>query len=286
MTSQLRAEFKKLLTVRSTYISSFLVVLLTVLLMFAMTTQIYQEPTQPQAASDSKRPDSAQPVAQTKELPQPVFSKNLPPTQLQSNLQNVVPVMSLIVTITVILLMAHEYRYNTVMHTLTLANRRWKVLASKIAVGVVYTVVMTAVIILATAAGTELAASLKDLQLPAQDLGWLPVSSRLLFYTLGYSMLGLAIVVLVRNLVASIVAIFILPMIEQIGGLILASHQVQTASFLPFAALGRVMTFSGTSEIAPDLALPSVAKSAVVFLLYLLGIWVVAWYFFHKRDAN
>ncbi len=290
MMTQLKAEFKKLLTVRSTFIVSIAIVLLTGLLMFAMNTKTFEEVNQPpQTAEKSQRPDSAQPIASQQEKERisqtPKLTNKLPANQLETNLQNVMPVMSLLITITVILLMAHEYRYNTIMHTLTLTNRRSKVLSAKIIVGLTYTLVMTMLVIASTVLFTHLAVNIKDLILPQQEISWFYASGRLLMYALGYSMLGLAIIVLIRNLVASIVAIFILPMIEGIAGAILSSHNVQTAGFLPFTALNRIASLNNQGfDNGPEVV--SVPHATLVFGAYLIGLWAVAWYLFLRRDAN
>ncbi len=289
MSAQLKAEVRKLLSVRSTFLVSLAVFGLTILLMFAMTTKVYEESpefSEQSSSSQQRRPDSAQPAVQSKNQPEPKLTNQLPDTQLMTNFYNVVPVMTLLITIVAILLMAHEYRYNTIMHTLTLSNSRSKVLVGKITVGVLYALIMSVVVVVATVIGTHLAASVKDLVLPAQSADWGSVIPKIMLYTAGYSMLGLAIITLLRNLVVSIVAIFILPTIEAIAGAILSSHNVTTAGLLPFTALNRIIDIQGVNSNVPGAQTVSTSRAALVFAIYLAVTWAAAWYLFLRRDAN
>jgi len=274
MTAQLKGEFKKLLSVRSTFIVSLGVILLTLLLMFAMNAKTYEAaPASPPAQAQT---DGSKSAAQQ----MPKLTSNLPPTQLRQNLENIMGVMSLFIAVVVILLMAHEYRYNTIMHTLTLSNSRSKVLGAKITASMLYAAAMTAMVILVATLGTYLAVELKNLNLGPQDIDWLYDGGRLMFYVVGLALIGLAIIVLVRHLVAAVVAIFIMPILETLAGAILNSHQFETTKYLPFSALNRVL---GQQSSAGD---ASLTRAMLVFGVWLVGTWAVAWYLFLRRDAN
>lgn len=274
MIPQLKGEFKKLLSVRSTFIVSLAVILFTALLMFAMNAKTYETtPSAPVAASSNVQAN--QPAQ-----PMPKLTSDLPPNQLRNNFENILGVMALMITIVVILLMAHEYRYNTIMHTLTLSNNRSKVLGAKITVSTLYAAVMTALVILVATVGTYAAVEVKGLNLLPQDIDWLYSGGRLLFYGVGLALMGLAIIVLVRNLVASIVAIFILPMAEALAGAVLNSHNFEATKYLPFSALNRVLGQQVSTGEA------SLTRAMLVFGAWLVGTWAVAWYLFLRRDAN
>jgi ABC-type transport system involved in multi-copper enzyme maturation permease subunit len=62
---------------------------------------------------------------------------------LQSQISDAISALGLIGAFAAVLLVTQEYRYNTIMYTLTTANRRWKVLAAKFLVITGYAVLFT-----------------------------------------------------------------------------------------------------------------------------------------------
>lgn len=289
MIPQIKAEFKKLLTVRSTYIVALMAVSLVVLFTVLMTSAVPEEPTQaPPGPSSSQQSRDAnnnvKPQQNTVEY-QPKMSKNLPKNTLSSNFEASVQTVSLLIAIVVILLMAHEYRYNTVVHTLTASNNRSKVIGAKILVGTIYAVTVTLIVILISFLATHLAVNIKGLNLLPQEIDWLYTVGRLLVFSVGYSLFGLALVVLLRNLTAAIVGVFLLPTIDNIISGILASHQVGIAKWFPFSALDRVANI-GSHDGMPAFLQQSIPRATLVYTANLAVIWAIAWYLFLKRDAN
>jgi ABC-type transport system involved in multi-copper enzyme maturation permease subunit len=298
MLANLTSDFRKLLTVRSTYILIGIALFLTIMFTYFGTSAItYQEQVSGKTI-EQKLPDG-----NIKTIPDPkdppVFvtrtEHKLPKEKLISNLQDSVPPITLFITVVVVLFMAHEYRYNTIAYTLTMSRRRYKVLLSKLLVSATFITVAASVILTVTAAVTFAAIGIKDLQLPAQDFNWVYVIGRLLGYSLGFSLMGLAIITLVRNLTAGVAAIFILPTLDAIAGGLLASRHIEATRILPFSALDRISsvmrdyapTDTPANAATASQHLPaSVIGATAVFLTYLIGVWVVAWVLFLRRDSN
>lgn len=306
----LRAEVKKLLSVRSTYVLLILALAMTVLINYFGTAQtiIYEEV--PPAESSAQQPGGepvdggAQPpvaepetgTAPTQPEVRTSFSRDLPKEHLVSNWQNTILSVSLFIAIAVVLLMAHEFRYNTISYTLTASNSRSKILAGKIVVCVAFAVLATLLMIAAATAVTYYAVAVKDLNLPPQDFNWVYVLSRLLAYSIGFSLMGLALITLVRSTAAGVTALLVLPTVDSIGGALLASRKIEATTVLPFSALNRVANVTqdlvspgqGVDAYGSGNALvPATAPKALfIFILYLLAVWAITWYLFLRRDAR
>lgn len=248
----LKSEFRKLLTVRSTYwMTAIAVVLLSLL-----------------AGYGEGYKNAAQLHAYT-------FSNSL------LNLASTVVVFAVVVAI---LLMAHEYRYNTITYTLVNSNSRTKVLLSKIFVVLSYSIALTALVVFAVFGSIALGAQLAGTPLPHQEINYGLFLLKSCFFVAATALAGLLFAVLIRNLVAAIAAYFILPnIIELVGNLILKENSV----YLPFTALNEVII-----TVPPDtMGLPftfgnlSPLEGALIFLAYLIPGWLIAWYLFLRRDA-
>jgi ABC-type transport system involved in multi-copper enzyme maturation permease subunit len=175
-----------------------------------------------------------------------------------------------------ILSMANEYRYNTIMYTLTASRSRVRILLSKIIAVSAFSVVFTIFVAVLAPILMYIGISIKDLSLAHQvfpaDLIW-----RVLFTSWGYAMAGLLISTLVRQQVGAIATFFALPIfVEQLVGLALKDNRV----YLPFTALSQVATSEGVKNAL------SYNKAALVFGAYLIVGWAVAWVLFLRRDAN
>lgn len=271
----LRAEFRKLLTVRSTYFVTLLIIVLSCLFTYLGTSAEYVDsgPNSGQRATSSHPPSSSR---------APVKTKNLRPDKLASNILEAAGAATFIAVVTV-LLMAHEFRYNTINYTLTSSNSRSKVLLAKVIASSTYTVIATIIAVLLTIAFTYLAIHIKGLYLPPQEISWVAIIGRLLGFIMGYSLLGLAFITLLRNLTAAIVALFLLPTVDALVSALLTRNDTEPSRYLPFSALNRLV-LNSDSGIAPH-SLPTVTQSLVVFLAYLIGLWAITWYLFLHRDA-
>jgi len=250
MINTLKAEFKKLLTVRSTYIITLLVTLLVIFVAFYI---------------EGWRLDSA---------------ALRDPTQLASDVTNALNI-SVFGAIVAILLMSHEYRYNTIMHTLTNSNSRSKVLLSKFLVVSAYALFLAVLIGVLSPVMAYLGVHLHGHALVPQSLHYGDLIWRSLFYSWGYGMAGLLLALLTRNQVASIVALFLIPDLgEPLLGLLLKHNTV----YLPFSSLNQVVRTGDMGN--PNNGTLTPGKAALVYGIYLVVGWLAAWILFLRRDAS
>lgn len=248
MMATLRAEFRKLLTVRSTYIITILIVVFVILFSF------YVEGWRlgPQALRQ--------------------------PSQLAGDVFGALT-LSVFAAIIAILLMTHEYRYNTIIYTLTGSNSRSKVLLSKIIVISAYALFLTAVLGVLSPLVSDLGVHAHGHTLVSQTFHVGNLAWRSLFYGWSYGMIGLLLAALIRVQVGAIVALFVLP--TAVEGL-LSQLLKHSAVYLPFSAQSEVIGNQGFSAGAPL----APGKAAMVVLAYLIIGWIIAWVLFLKRDAN
>jgi ABC-type transport system involved in multi-copper enzyme maturation permease subunit len=304
---QLKSEFRKLLSIRSTYILlSIALVIVGLAAYFGTSGETYEKAVCQSSGEvlytrdyTDERLQQAGPeeicggnVTITAET-----TKDLHKERLLFGLQETVPIVVTFVSIILVLLVAHEFRYNTINYTLTISSSRSKVLLAKLVVAVLFTLLTTLLAVGVSLAVTSAAISLKDLTLPAQDYNWLYVVSRHLVYALGYTLFAVGVAVLVRNLTVAVAAVFIFPILDEIAGLLLAIRDIEPTKALPFSALGRFGNV--TLDVAPGMAdeaaefasvsatLPATALGALtVFAVYLVALWAITWYLFLRRDAN
>jgi ABC-2 type transport system permease protein len=248
MISTLKSEFRKLLTVRSTYIITVLVLALVAFI--------------------------ASYVEGWRLGPKDLHN----PGELASDVFGALT-LSVFGAVIAILLMTHEYRYNTIMYTLTGSNSRSKVLLSKIIVISVYALFLTAVIALLSPTASYLGIHAHGHTLAPQTLHVGNLAWRSLFYGWSYGMIGLLLAALIRIQVGAIVALFVIP--SAIEGL-LSQLLKHNAIYLPFTALTEIIGNTGFNSGKPL----SPSRAAIVLAIYLVVGWIVAWVLFLKRDAN
>jgi ABC-2 type transport system permease protein len=244
MIATIKAEFRKLLTVRSTYIILGLAFALELLFAFW--------------ANGVKVNAAAVQL----------------PTFLQSQFLDAVSALALIGAFAGILLVTHEYRYNTIMYTLTASNRRLKVLVAKVVVISVFAIVFTLVMGALSPLLAWIGASIGGHNLGPQTFSYLSVLEHSLFYGWAYSMAGVVLAFLIRSQIGSIAALLLLPgLVEQLLTLVLKNN----AMYLPFSVLNSV--------IHDDPRLSAI-KAAGIFMIYLVIGWLASAVTFAKRDAN
>lgn len=249
MLPSIKSEFRRLFTVRSTYILITLSLILTVV--FAFWFEGYKGNTGSPAST-------------------------LQPTALREILGNGVGLGVVFTSIIAILFMAHEYRYNTIMYTLTINARRTRALIAKL-----LTIILFSIGYGLLASGVALGSyllglSLRDATLPAQELNVLAQLGKIIFYCTGYALLGMLIATLARSVVVAIAAILIVPTtVEPLLGLLLKEN----TKYLPFTALDSTV---GASISANAL---SSGDAILVSTGYLLATLAVTWLLFVKRDA-
>lgn len=250
MIPTIKSEFRKLFTVKSTYI----VIIISLVLIFLFSFWL-----------EGYKGVSGSPAA------------TLAPTALQEIINNGAGLSVLFVSIIAVLFMAHEYRYNTINYTLTANARRTQVLLAKVFAIVVFSLGYGLLAVFAALGFYMFGLSLRDASLPPQDLNVLTQVGKLIFYYIGYGLIGLLLAVVTRSIVMSIATLFIFPTtIEPLLGLLLKEN----TKYLPFTALDSTV---GASMIQNTL---TVGSAIAVATAYLAGGLLVTWWLFVRRDAS
>ena len=244
MIPAIRSELRKLLTVRSLYVLILISVLFVAL--FAGYAEGYK----------------AAPLSL------------LDPGKLSTETTNAIGGMAVFGALAVVLLVTNEYRYNTILYTLTSSRSRLKVLFAKIVVATGFALLFTLFIGALSPVLNIVGMRLGHHQAVHQVFYYKDLLWHCLFYGWAYAMLGLFMAFIIRNQIGAIVALFLVPStLENILMLVLKHNAV----YLPFKALGNVLVQS------PDLR-PT--KAAAVVAAYLVAGWIVAAVLFVRRDAN
>lgn len=253
MIASLRAEFRKLLTVRSTYV--ILGIALLAMLFFAFYINGFR--------------------AEPKLL--------LNPKHLAQESTQAMNALAFFFSLVGLLLLAHEYRYNTIMYTLTASNSRSRTLFAKVIAVSCFALLaslLTAILAPALAwLGVQLAGhQLAPQIIPLGDTLW-----RCLFFGWGYAMIALLLITLMRNQIGAIVTLFMVPITaEPLLSLLLKTKTV----YLPFMSLSQVLAIPGVDAAPQGSGSLTPLHGAMVFSLYLVVGWIVAWVLFLRRDAN
>jgi ABC-2 type transport system permease protein len=247
----LKSEIRKLLTVRSTYVTTILT------LLFAAFVAFYIEGYRN-------------------------MGHGLDENKLTSVALGSTSFIAQMGAIIAILFMAHEYRYNMIAYTLTLSNSRTKALLAKVLAICAYIVILA----LATAALSVLLAyaglMLNGMDLPPQQFDLWSLVARNLYYCLGYALLGMLVALVFRNIVAPIAFILMFPTaVEGLLSLLLKDNVV----YMPFTALVQVIAMPGQQTTFSGVSLSPI-KGALVFGVYLIAGWAIGWFLFLRRDAN
>lgn len=247
MVNEIRAEFKKVFSVRSTYIIFGLMLVLLIFFGFYV------------GGWHTDKLDL------------------LDPGRLFSITQQSITFLAIFPALIALLLFTHEFRYNLVSYSLTLSNNRSKVLASKIIVISVIAIAATAVVGILSPFLANLGIHANHLKLVPQHYYYLAMTWRGLVYGWGYAMAGLVIAALIRNQIGAIIALFVVP--DTVEGL-LSIWLKNNVVYLPFNALHTMLGIDRgvSSPISP-------LGAMFVFLGYLAFGWIIAWYLFLKKDA-
>jgi ABC-2 type transport system permease protein len=254
MLASIKSEFRKLLSIRSTYVLTFLGFLL-----IGGLLDFY-----------------AQGYRATDELSSPQF---LEITSLIS-----VTFMAILTGIVALLMVTHEYRHNTIMYTLTSSNSRTKTLVAKAFVIAVYALVTGAFIAVVGPLLAWLGVSMQGASLVPQTVDFWDIAWRGLFYSVGNAMAAFVIAFIIRNQIGAIATYFVIAsMVEELLTLVLKGN----SKFLPFKALNEVVNFSAHSgEVVRNAAALSVGENALVFAGYMVVGLLATWILFLRRDAN
>lgn len=250
MQHSLKAEFRKLFTVRSTYI--LLALSLALIILFALFFEGYKGNTGSPAST-------------------------LQPGALHEIVANGVGLGVIFVSIIAILFMAHEYRYNTIMYTLTANVHRTRALLAKLITISLFSVCYGLVATALALASYQVGLSLRDAALPAQDFSLLPELGKIAFYCAGYALIGMLIATVTRSVIVAVATLLIFPTtIEPLLGLLVKEN----VKYLPFTALDSTV---GASMVQNTL---QPGPAMLVSMAYLAAALAVTWLLFVRRDAN
>jgi ABC-type transport system involved in multi-copper enzyme maturation permease subunit len=245
MIASLKAELQKIWTVRSTY----LILLFSFVLMciFAFWVEGIKAGESSKAVSD--------------------------PAKLAALIRDAATNLAFWGGLVGILLVTHEYRYNTILYTLSSARRRGQVLIAKILIVSLFALVFTAIFCTLSPIFTQWGVQVAGHELAHQTASISDMMSRALFYGWGFSMLALLIASLIRVQPGAIAAMFLVPgIVEQLLGLVLKTNQ----GYLPFSSLDSILNHNRFSTM----------HEIVVALAWIVGGWLIAWVAFVRRDAN
>ena len=254
MLSAIRSEFRKLLSIRSTYILTILGMLLVGGLL-CFYAQGYRADTRLQNAH------------------------NLEGIALLS-----VTFISIITGVVALLLVTHEYRYNTIIYTLTSSRSRTRSLLAKGIVIACYTMLVGGVMMVLGPLLTKLGIALQGEELVPQTIDYWNIAWRSLFYSFGNGMAAFIMAFIIRNQIGAIVTYFIAAgTIEELLTLVLKDN----SKYLPFRALNEVVNFSAQTGMPVDhIGKLSIGENALIFTAYMVIGMIVAWLLFKRRDAN
>jgi len=247
MINTIKSEFRKLITVRSTYVILILTTL--ILILFAFYAQGY------------KAPSSA------------LFDSNY----FFEQSEQAVLAVGLLGSLVGVLLMTHEYRYNTITYTLTASNSRTRVLLSKVIVVSAFAVAFSLFVGVASPLLVWAGIHAKGGLLIPQHLDFIRLLWHDVFVGWGYSILAFIFALIVRAQVGAISTLFLFPaMIEPLLGLALKKKAI----YLPYNSLQSI------AQNNTSLMHISAGRAVAVFTGYIIGGLLIGWILFLRRDAT
>ncbi len=248
MINQLKAELRKILSVRSSYvimaISTFFVVLINFYVVGWHSTKL--------------------------DVLSPSFLTN-------QDLQTI-SFIAIFPAIISILLVTHEFRYNTIDYSLTLSRSRSRVLLAKLLVVSFVSLILIAFFGAISPLLGILALHLNHVNFVHQHYAFGPMIWHILYYGWAYSIIALFLAFLIRNQIGSVVTLLIFPTIEGI----LSIWFKQNTVYLPFSALHKVL--GAGQNVSSSTLSPS--SAALVALGYLVILGGLSWILFIKRDSS
>lgn len=201
-------------------------------------------------------------------------NSQLDPSYITEQLKGTISFLAIIAALVGLMLTTYEYRYNTILYSLTALNRRYKLLVAKVIVVSLYTVAVTLLLLGLAVLALKTGVALGGHHLVAQHVAWGDVLWRSLFFAWGEAMFALIIAFLVRNQAGTTALFFIIPStLEQLAILLLHDN----ARYLPFTVLRGVIVNSGFQTV----------HNAVAWVLgYIVVFGGLAAVLFIRRDAN
>lgn len=236
MMRALRAELRKLLTVRSTYVVLIIVLGLTAAVSFW---------------ASGYKADGV-----------------LGSYHWQNAMLATITGVSFFVGITPILLITHEYRHNLIYYTLTGIRSRSSVFWAKVAVSALYSLIFFTLVLIVTTAALAAGLRFGGHTLPPQHVIWWPLLWHGGFYLLAITLLAVIFAFIIRNQIGAFVAYLLYPgTAENLLGLLLKKN----IGYLPFTAISNVFDHS-----SPDFSVHKSAVIASTWLVAgLVASWLL-----------
>jgi ABC-type transport system involved in multi-copper enzyme maturation permease subunit len=245
MISGLKAEFRKLFTVRSTY---FIAAITFVIAVALLGFWVYGYKDVDHAAGNSKA--------------------------LLDSMLGSISTAGIFMSFIAVLMVGHEYRYNTIMYSLTNSNSRTKVFLSKLGALAVFALGFGVVIVLLNWACFYVGAGIHHVHPMAQSVPLWDLVWRSGVTMLGDAAYAFIIAMLLRNLIGAIAVVLVLPStIENLLTLILHDN----TKYLPYTALSKFADLGTHANLTQNL---------ITVCAYVAVLGVTAWVLFLKRDAN
>ena len=258
MKASLKSELRKLLSIRMTYVVTVLGLLVTggLLSFYGMGWS-----------------DSAQ-GAQS-----PLF--------MESVILNNANFMAIFIAIVALLMVTHEYRYNTVTYTLTSSNSRTVSFVSKLIVIGGFALFATALASVMGSLLALLAMNLKGVEMVPQTIQYLDIAWRGLFFGFGMATAAALIAFIIRNQVGAIMTFFLfINTVEGLLGVVLKEN----TKYLPFTSIQHVVNVTMPDGSSPEGMAGqghwSPSQAALLFSAYLVVGGLISWFLFLRRDAN
>lgn len=241
MTTALKAELRKLLTVRSTYVVTILAFVMTAVVNFWAVG--YK------------------------------FRGEMAPTFLQGAVTTTLFSMAALPAVIAILLVTHEYRYNTIYYSLTATKSRTQLLLTKAAAVSLYSIGFTLVIGLVAMLAAVIGLQVGDHELVSQKLWDVDFLWRIFFYVWATVSLGLLFGLIIRNQIGTIVTYL---MFQGTVENLIAFLVKGSGNYMPFMALNQVVMNGEISH----------GRAAAVVAVWLAVGLTAAWSLLDHRDAN
>lgn len=244
MLATIKAEFRKLVTIRSTYFINILALLL--IGFIAFYGMGYKS------------------------------ASLITVDMLQSYVLNCISIVQIFGGIVAILLITHEYRYNTIAYTLTTSNKRMKVLFAKIFITGIYAAILGVVAAVLSGLLVVWGAHVAGHTIQTDNFAYWEIAWKSMLFIVSGVLAGLVFGFLARSVVFAIVAYFLIPTTVEplLNGLLKVN-----SNYLPFMAQNQIIMDGGPKAFSP-------IASAGVFGAYLLGAWIIASILFVRKDAN
>jgi len=244
MLQLLKSEVTKILTLRSTYITVGILVLLAALAGFI-------------TAGLGMPGNNTIPAS---------------PTIFENAIHSVLSLCIGIIAIVTSFSIINEYRHNTIAYTVTASPSRINVFFAKVIVAIAYGFAIGLVLTIVAVLAATITLAINGHSVTGQELNIGSMLVHLGLYVLFYSIVGVTLGFILRNVVILIVIVFALPIVENLSSLLLKEN----SQYLPFTSIGSI---SATGEAAAGAGVVTVA------VIYVLGLLAVALFLFIKRDA-